>query len=471
MAKAGEFLKAFEAVFSRTELKRLAWLGIPVFVTHLAQMGMNFADIVMTGWAGPGEMAAVGVACSIWNPLSLFCWGCLLPQTPLIAQLVGARRQEEAPHLFRQGLWLVAGLFVAIGGILYGISWHLDAFGLDAALAQRSGAYLRCVVWGLPALMLFVCCRCLAEGFGWTRPAMIFGVLGLLLNIPCNYILIYGKLGLPALGAVGCGISSALCFWGMALAMLFHLRREIAAVTHAPLFSRRSGEKFCDPALILRIVRLGFPNAFAMLFEVSMFALTALFLAPFGAVTVAGHQAALNYSGMLYIIPLALGMTVTIRVGHCLGAGNQEQARIAARTALAAGVFFSLATAVLTCLLREQIVHIYGDSGEVAALAAQLLMYVAAYQVVDAVQTIAQGILRGYNDTLLISRVSLFAYPFIGIVLGCTLAYGWLGTPLRARGFWIAYIVAMGFAMCCYLPRVRHLHRLDARALRGKLSR
>ena len=83
MGKTGEFLKAFEAVFSRAELKRLAWLGIPVFITHLAQMGMNFADIVMTGWAGPGEMAAVGVACSIWNPLSLFCWGCLLPQTPL----------------------------------------------------------------------------------------------------------------------------------------------------------------------------------------------------------------------------------------------------------------------------------------------------------------------------------------------------------------------------------------------------
>ena len=487
--------------FSLSEARRFVALGLPVFVAQMSQMGMNFVDTAMTGQASTADMAAVAVAGSIWNPLSLLGIGCLLSLPAMSAHLVGGGQRPRTPHLLRQGIWLTLGISAILMTVFYVISWHLQSFGLDEELSRLGGGYLRAMLWGLPGFMLFVNVRSFLEGYARTRPAMIIGILGLALNVPCNYVLIYGKLGLPRLGAVGCGVATALCYWFMAVCMIYYVRRDAQYRDLHPLFlplllPRTARSCGCeararddasplaapytpepvpcrfDVPLIWRILRIGLPGALAVFFEVSLFAVTALLLAPLGKVVVAGHQIAMNFAGLVFMLPLSLNITAAIRVGQSVGAGRLGRARLSARTALCMGAASSLVIAACTALFREQIVHIYNDDPAVTALATGLLLLGSCYQLVDALQTISIGILRTYNDTRTISLVCFASYWVIGLPLGFTLARTDLVVPaLGAAGFWIAYIAALGFGALCYLARVHHLHGLDAGAVRRRIQR
>lgn len=465
----------FERFFSIAEIKKLLALAAPVYFAQLSQVGMNFVDTAMSGQASATDMAAVALASSIWAPVALFGVGCLLSLPPLIAQLVGARECGKTAHLLRQGLVLSAILSVVLMAFFYIVSFHLEGFGLEPRLAQLSGGYLRAVLWSLPAFFLFVSVRSLFEGYSRTRPAMVISILGLLLNIPCNYVLIYGKFGLPALGAVGCGVATAFVYWVMALFMIVYVRRDPSFRELGPLFSplwrRTAAVKRIDWPTIRRIMSIGLPGAMAMLFEVSLFAVTALLLARLGTVVIAGHQIAMNFSGVLFMSALALGITSTIRVSTCLGAGKLSAAHTAAWTALGAGIICACLNATLVVIFREEITLIYNNDPAVVTLAAHLLLFAAAFQIVDAVQAWGIGVLRGYNDTRIILIVSLICYWCIGLPLGYTLTYGHLtGTPWGAAGFWTAYIITLSVTSCCYIWRVRYLHRMGPAAVRKKIG-
>lgn len=464
--------------FSAAEARRYYRIGLPIFIAQLSQTGMTFADTAMTGQFHAEDMAAVAVAGSVWGPVALLGIGCLLALPPLSAQFVGAGQRRQAAHLLRQGIWLTLGISLALMAFFHFMSWRLEAFGLSPQMASLSGGYLRALLWGLPAFMLYVNQRSFLEGFSRTRPAMVISMLGLSLNVPCNYVLIYGKFGLPALGAVGCGIASSLCYWFMAVCMFFYLRRDGASRDLQPLFSPMltglagKGLGAIDARLILRVLRIGFPGALALFFEVSLFALSAMLLAPLGTVMVAGNQIAMNFSALVFMVPLAIGMSATIRVGYLLGARRMEAARLSARTGICLSVVCALLIAALTVLFRRDIVAVYSHEAPVAALAAHLLLFTSAYQLVDGLQMTGIGILRGYNDTRIISVICFVAYWVIGLPLGYALARTDLIVPsLGAEGFWICYLAALGFGALCYLLRVRWLHSLPEALVLRRLRR
>ncbi len=437
--------------FSLNEARRFLALGLPVLVTQIAQMGMNFVDTAMTGQASTADMAAVAVSGSIWVPVSLLGMGCLLSLPAMMAHLVGGGEQQRTPHLLRQGLWLSSLLSLVLMGVFAFLSLHLELFGLDAELAPLAAGYLRAMLFGLPGMMLFVNVRGFLEGYARTRPAMLVGLLGLALNVPCNYVLIYGKLGLPQLGAVGCGEATALCYWFMGLTLALYARREARCRKLGPLFlplllPRTAGEggeaRRVDWPLVWRIFRIGLPGALAACFEASLFAVTALLLAPLGKVVVAGHQIAMNFSSIVYMLPLSLNITVAIRVGQNLGAGRLERARLSARTALCLG------------------------------LAVGLLVFAAVNQIPESLQTVSIGVLRAYNDTRYILGVCLFSYWIVGLGTGWTLARtDWLVPAMGATGFWIGYGLALWVSFSLYRLRMGRLHRLDAEAVRQRIRR
>ena len=436
--------------FSLNEARRFLALGLPVLVTQIAQMGMNFVDTAMTGQASTADMAAVAVSGSIWVPVSLLGMGCLLSLPAMMAHLVGGGEQQRTPHLLRQGLWLSSLLSLVLMGVFAFLSLHLELFGLDAELAPLAAGYLRAMLFGLPGMMLFVNVRGFLEGYARTRPAMLVGLLGLALNVPCNYVLIYGKLGLPQLGAVGCGVATALCYWFMGLTLALYARREARCRKLGPLFLplllRTAGEggeaRRVDWPLVWRIFRIGLPGALAACFEASLFAVTALLLAPLGKVVVAGHQIAMNFSSIVYMLPLSLNITVAIRVGQNLGAGRLERARLSARTALCLG------------------------------LAVGLLVFAAVNQIPESLQTVSIGVLRAYNDTRYILGVCLFSYWIVGLGTGWTLARtDWLVPAMGATGFWIGYGLALWVSFSLYRLRMGRLHRLDAEAVRQRIRR
>lgn len=455
--------------FSWLEVKNFLSIGMPIFVAQLAQTGMTFADTAMTGRYNAEDMAAVAIAGSVWAPIALLGVGCLLALPPLESQLVGAGKRDDAAHLFRQGIWITLIISALLMIFFQRISWHLEIFGLDSTMANLSGGYLRTLLWGLPAFMFFVNQRSFYEGFSRTRPAMIIALLGLLLNVPSNYVLIYGKLGFPALGATGCGIASSFCYWCMALGMMWLLKRDKEFTELRPLFSpfnkRADGSppgKIFDAPLIWRALRIGFPGALALFFEVSLFALTALLLAPLGTTVVAANQIVMNFGALLFMIPLAIGMTCTIRVGYCLGARKISQARIATSTGMILAVVFAVAICAFTIAYRVAIVHIYNSDAPIVELASTLMFYLGAYQVVDALQMIGIGVLRGYNDTRIISFICFGAYWIIGLPMGFILGRtSVLGAPMGAQGFWLAYLAALSFGAACYWARVNYLHKLS----------
>ncbi|MDD4701727.1 MAG: MATE family efflux transporter, partial [Desulfovibrio sp.] len=452
---------------------------------QLSQTGMTFADTAIAGQYSAEHMAAVAVGSSVWIPVALLGIGCLLALPPLSAQMIGAGKPEKAAHLLRQGLWLTLGLSIVLMSFFYFASGRMESFGLEPEMARISGGFLRAIMWGLPGFMLFVNLRSFLEGFARTRPAMIIGLIGLTINVPCNFIFIYGMFGMPELGGIGCGVATAISFWVMALGMLFYVRRDAQSTCLRPLFAPlwrkasravlghdENAQPRFDAPLVWRVLRIGTPGALALFFEVSLFAVSAILLAPLGTVMVAGHQIALNFGSLAFMIPLSLCMTVTIRVGRCLGAQQVERAKLVARTALTLSVVFALVIACVTILFRQGIVRIYTDNPEVTALAMHLLLFQAAYQVVDGLQVTGIGILRGYNDTRIISIICFIAYWVIGLPLGFVLARTDLLTPyMGAQGFWIAYIVALGFGALCYLLRVRFLHGLASATVLVRVRR
>ncbi len=445
-----------------TEMRTQLSLAVPALLAQVAMISMGFVDMGMTGRVGPVDMAAVALAGSLWVPLVLFGQGLLMAITPCVAQLRGAGAVQNSEHLqgvghvMRQGLWMALAIAVPLILVVYALSFHLSEMGVEGELGVMTGQYLRAIVWGAPAYLLFVALRCGMEGMALMRPAMFAGFMGLFINIPSNYVLIFGKLGLPALGGPGTGVATAIVYWVMFLTMVMYAcRHPQLRVLLAP----RAWERPVWGTL-KKLAGIGFPGALAMLCEVTLFAAVALLIAPLGAIQVAGHQVALNFSSLLFMVPLSIGTAATIRTGFALGRKSVEAVRVASRSSWLLACMAAVCTAGITVAWRQQIAAVYNDDPVVLALASHLLLFAATYQFTDAIQVVSVGILRGYNDTRAILGVTLVSYWVFALPVGYTLGRTHLwGEPLGPQGFWTAFIVGVSIAAVLLFIRVLVLER------------
>lgn len=450
--------------FSASDARTLASLAVPVFLAQLTLMSMGFVDAVVAGRAGTVDMAAVAVANSFWMPGNLFGQGLLMAITPLVAQTVGAGGKETGSFL-RQGVWLSLLIAVFLMIALYGISMLVPEMdGMDPELARLTSGYLRAILWGLPGLMLYGAQRSFLDGHGKTRPAMLAGFVGLAVNIPLNFIFVFGLLGMPALGGIGCGVSSAIVCWVMCFAIHLSIRR----IRPGSLYFER-------PAApgIKRIARIGLPGAFALLVETAMFGIIAVVIAPLGPAIVAGHQVALNVSGIAFIMPVSLGAATTIRVGNCLGRGDLAGARMVHRTALCLALGLVILEVPALFFLRYPIARLYTGSAEVIALAAFLMAYVALYQIADVIQMVSMCALRGYNDTRAIFLIVLIIYWLVAFPVGYALSLtSWLlDPPMGVAGFWSSIVGSLVCAAALFWWRLTRLERLPLEAVQARLNR
>ncbi|UQY45930.1 MATE family efflux transporter [Mixta hanseatica] len=441
-----------------TEARQLLALAIPVILAQVAQTAMGFVDTIMAGSVSATDMAAVAVGTSIWLPAILFGHGLILALTPVVAQLNGSGRRERIAAQVRQAYWLAAMVSVLIMIVLWNAGYMIHAMhDIDPALADKAVGYLRALLWGAPGYLFFQVARNQCEGLSKTKPGMVMGFIGLLVNIPVNYVFIYGHLGMPALGGVGCGVATASVYWVMFIVMRLWVRRarSMRDITLPDYFSTP------DWTVLKRLIRLGLPVALALFFEVTLFAVVALLVSPLGIVNVAGHQIALNFSSLMFVLPLSLGVATTIRVGFRLGQGSVEAAKVAAWTGQGVGIMMAAITALFTVTFREQIALLYNDNPQVVMLASQLMMLAAIYQFSDSIQVIGSGILRGYKDTRSIFFITLVAYWVIGLPSGYLLALtDWIVAPMGPAGFWCGFILGLTSAAIMMLWRIRRLQKL-----------
>jgi len=452
-----------------TEARVLLALAVPVIFAQIAQTAMGVVDTIMAGSVSATDMAAVAVGTSIWLPAILLGHGLVLALSPTVAHLNGAGRRDKIAHQVQQGFWLAAGVSVLIMAVIYNCEHIIGLMhNVDEELKEKAIGYLHAIMWGAPGYLFFQVLRVQCEGLSKTKPGMIFGFVGLMVNIPLNYIFIYGHFGAPALGGVGCGVATGTVYWVMFLMMRYYVKHAyIMKDIVAP-------SRFAKPdwATLKRLTSLGLPIGLALFFEVTLFAIVALLVSPLGIVAVASHQIALSLGSLMFVIPLSLGMATTIRVGSRLGESSVEGARVAARTSIFTGVVIACFTASLSVIFREQIAALYNDSPEVVALASSLMLLAAVYQISDAIQVIGTGVLRGYKDTRSIFYITFVAYWVLGLPIGYTLGLtDWVVPRMGPSGFWWGFIIGLTFAAVMVSLRIRWIQNQSSFVILDKARR
>ena len=434
----------------RGELRSTLALAAPLAAANLAQMAMGVTDMVMVGRLGAVPLAAAGLGAMLYFTGGVMLQGVLSAVAPLAAHALGARDRAAAGRIGGAGLALAVLLAVPFVAALTGLDRLLLALGYDPALAAEIGRFLRAIAWGGPAFLGFAVLRSLLAALSHTRAIMAVLLLCVAGNAGLNWVLIYGHLGAPALGMAGSGYASAINQW-VILAGLALCTRMMPAL--AGLHLLRSA--FASWTAVAEILRLGLPIGGIMGVEVGVFLAAGVLMGLLGAPPLGAHQLVLNCAGISFMVPLGLGQAATVRVAYELGAGRALAARRAGFMALALGIGFMGATAVVLWTVPDAIIGAYIDiadpaNRETVQLARRLLMIAALFQVVDGMQVIAAGALRGYKDTLVPMVLAGFGYWGAGFVGGWLLAF-----PLGfgAVGLW--WGLALGLAVVALLLTLR----------------
>lgn len=448
-----------QPLVSRTlaEWRTLAILGGPILIAQLAQMSNGVIDTIMAGHASAEDLAAVGIGTSLWMPLFLFFMGMLGALQPIISGYNGAREIEKIMPTTWQGLYLAAVGSVIMILLLTHVHPVLALLNLEANTASITQGYLNAFAWGIPALLLLTALRGLTDGLGHTRVIMAFSVLSTLINLPLNYIFIYGKLGLPAMGGVGCGWATSISNGVAATALLVYLNRSRVYRQ----FHLIADWVKPDLAGMRYILGIGVPIGFTIFVEASLFSVIALFLAPLGPIVVAGHQIALNVVSLLFMLPLSIGMALTLRVSFLMGAGAPATAKLISRSSLILAAATALVFAILLFALSEEIAALYTSDTEVRAVSVRLLMFAALFQVADVIQVTCISALRGYKDTRIPMFIMLFSFWGLGMPLGYVLTFtDWLVPAMGAAGFWVGLTgglasasILLGCRLFLYAPK------------------
>ena len=443
------------------EIAATSRLAGPLIGGQLTMVGMNTIDTLMAGRLDAVALGAVAVGSSVWASIMLFATGVLMVLAPSIAQAEGAGEHHRVAPLTRQTFWVSLGLAVLAVLVAANLRPVLELLRVDPVIVAPAAAYLRALCWGVPAWAVYMVLRNMSEGLGATRPTLYFGLVGLAVNVPADYVLMYGKLGLPALGAEGCGFATAAVWWCQLLGLATYVARH-PRYRHLELFSRLERP---DREAIGRILRLGMPVGVMWLMEVSMFTMVALLIGTMGTLMVAGHQVTINFAAFTFMVPLGLSMATSVRVGNAAGRRDPEGVRLAARAGYALALCSQSLSAALMLLVPAWIAGLYTDDPEVVAIAVRLLFFAAIFQLSDGVQVSSAGILRGLNDTRVPMLITLVAYWLVGLPLGAVLGFRF---DLGARGMWIGLIAGLTVAAVLLTSRYRAMSaRLPARLSSG----
>lgn len=431
-------------------------IGLPVILAQLLQMSMSFVDTVMAGRLSPEDLAAVAVGSSLMLPLAVLCMGTMMAVTPIVAQNVGGRKLRQIGKNARQVLWLSQILALPSFFIMRNLDIAMIAIGVTDEIIPIAIGYLKAISWGIFPFYAYAALRYFSEGLSVTRPAMFIALIGLLVNIPANYVLMFGKLGFPRLGAVGTGYASAIVFIVMFIGMLiFTFRFE--PYQRFGIFERfRLPEK----RYLKELLGIGVPIGVSSTMEVTMFAAVSLMVSTISTLAIAAHQVAINFAAMMFMIPFGLSVAISARVGNSIGRKRPDEARFRGFVGVVVCCCVMAVTAIIILLFPRQIASIYTNEVAVIDIAVQLLFMAAIFQLSDGLQVAGFGALRGLKDTTVPMIVNLIAYWLIGIpvawYLGFRAGYG-------APGLWIGLIA--GLTVAGILHNVRFYNKT------GKLER
>lgn len=437
---------------------RLGVLALPILVTQFCQAALGVVDAIMAGQVSALDLAAVAVGSGIWLPLFLLATGILIATTPLIGEALGKNNNEQIPHITQQSLW-TASVIGILGFIIVNLMPNvLGVMGVPDNIRPIATQYLHGVSFGFPAMAVYAVLRSYCEALGRPEPVTIISIIGLLADIPLNYIFIHGLYGMPEMGGAGCGVATAIVLWITVILLsaytAFTKRQQFAKTRFFRDFARPNAVQ------IQKLLKLGIPIGISIFFEASLFSLGALIISPLGELATASHQVALSVTGQLFMIPISVAMALTIMVSNRFGEKNLLALRHVQVTGLIWTVLIALACMLGIWLFRPQLAAAFTDNLEVRAQAMHLLIFALAYQLFDGWQVNIAGILRGMQDTTIPMWVTLFCYWIVALPLGIYLVRY---TDTGAQGFWMALITGLFLSSILLTFRLRYQqNRLQA---------
>lgn len=451
------------------EVKQIVRLAIPLFITQLIAALMMFTDTIIASRAGHIDMAAVSIATGLWYPVIFTAQGLMISVTPVVAQLFGSRnksngssdnsnsdetesKNKEMVSTVYQGGYLavIASIFVVF--LYQFVDAPINALDLEPELHDKSLGYLGFVVVGVLPTILFFALRGFCEGIGLTKPALIVSGIAVVANVPLNYTFVFGYFGMPELGGAGCGLATAIVQWlsFFSLLVYFAVSKKLKPYK---LFSNVQKPQWDK---VTNLVKIGTPIAFSVFFETTLFACMALFIAPLGAIAVAGHQVAYSYSAVVFMAPLSLAMAATIRVGYLKGAEDWVRLRHCIRACFSLALVFGTLVMLTTYSLKDQIISLYTSEPSVVALAASILVITAIYQLPDAFQVMSASIFKGLKITKPLFYITFIAYWPIGFALGYVLARtDYIVPAMGAEGFWSGVVIGLTCASVMFVLKLR----------------
>jgi MATE family multidrug resistance protein len=423
----------------------------------VAQVGtyvMTLTDTIMAGQVGTDDLAGVAIGSSLWVPIVTGINGILMAISPIVAQLVGSGRKDEIAKSVTQSFYLAIVIAVIVGitsiAVLPPV---LAGMKLSDNVSHIAHHYVIGLLFGIIPMFIANALRYFFDAQGYTRISMIIILISIPFNALLNYVLIFGKFGMPALGGIGAGYATAITYW-IVLAISVWMTFKVQAIKGFRLFVQWAKPSFRAWKELLVI---GVPIGMAIFFEVSIFSVVTLMMGiQYSTETVAAHQSAISFTSLLFMVPLSISMALTIVVGFSVGGGRLHAARRYTIMGVAGSIGFLAVCSLLMYVFREQIAYMYTDVPEVAALAVQFLMISIIYQLSDAVQSSLQGVLRGYKDVQMPFVITFVTYWIIGIPSGYVLS---TFTELGPFGYWIGIIIGLTGSAVGFWVRLRGIQK------------
>ncbi|OIJ15724.1 MATE family efflux transporter [Anaerobacillus arseniciselenatis] len=442
-----------ETTTLRQKISQFLYVLVPILVTQIALYSMNLFDTMMSGNVSSNDLAGVAIGSSLWVPIFTGISGILMAITPIVAQHLGANNKKEVPYAVVQGIYLSIALaiIVIILGFLF-LNPILSLMNLDPVVEKIAREYLIALAIGVIPLFAYTVLRSFMDALGHTRVTMIITLLSLPINIFFNYILIFGKLGFPQLGGVGAGYASTITYICITLMAVYFIHR-VTPFAEYQVFLNWFKVSFQSWKEILKI---GVPSGLAIFCETSIFAAVTLLMAKFSTITIAAHQAALNFASLLYMMPLSISIALTITVGFEVGAKRFKDARSYSYLGISSGLILGVLASVILFVFNKQVGMLYTTEPEVLDLIQQFLIYAIFFQLSDAIGAPIQGALRGYKDVNVTFLLAVVSFWVIGLPLGYVLAKF---TEFGPFGYWLGLIIGLASGAVFLFLRLRVIQK------------
>lgn len=411
-------------------------LLLPVLIYQVISYSSGIIGTFMAGHYSPTDLAGVSMGVNIWNPVMYTLNAIVLAIVPIVSHLIGKKREEEIPVMVRQFLYIAVLISIILVIALNTLAAPIvDSLGMDAKIATITKNYLYYESFGVLSIFLYVVLRSFMDSLGLTRLSMIMMIISVPVNVTLAYGFIFGKFGMPELGGAGNAIAVSLTYTVLFFIALF-LTLKHPKINKYKIF-KKEGIRFKYWG---EIFKLGIPIAIATALETVVFSTLSLMVSRFDTTIIASHQAALNFSGFLYSLPVSVANTATIIVAYHVGAKNYKLAKSYTALSVALGVISSGVAGLIVLLFDTQIPYLYSTDSGVIDLTAHLLIFAIGFALCDSFASALAGVLRGYKKVVPICLAMFVGYYIVGIPVAYYLVFT---KGVGIDGLWIGWIIGL----------------------------